>query len=109
MSTSTPSDRGRERNRSRHLSAARRRFGALLLALFFVAVPSLEVQANDAKRAIEKLEGCSGKERAAGTCVNILKRESAGKGKQRIKAQVRGGRIIWYEFDTKSGRVRRAN
>jgi hypothetical protein len=109
MSTSTPSDHGRERKTSRHLCATRRRFGALLLALFFVAVPSLEVHANDARRAIEKLEGCSGKERAAGACIKILKRESAGKGKQRIKAQVRGGRIIWYEFDTNSGRVRRAN
>lgn len=109
MSTSSPSDRGREHGKSRQLAATRRRFGALLLALVFVAVPGREARANDAKRAIEKLEGCSGKERGAGKCVKILKRESAGKGRQRIKAQVRGGRIIWYEFDTKSGRVRRAN
>ena len=83
--------------------------GALLLALLLVTVPTIEAQVGKAQRAIEDLEGCSKQERSSGRCINILKRESAGKGKQRIKAQVRGGRIIWYEFDSKSGKARRAN
>lgn len=109
MSTSTPSEHGRAPLASRVPRAAGRYLGALLLALVLAAMPSIEARAADAKRAIERLEGCSNKERSSGNCINILKRESAGKGKQRIKAQVRGGRIIWYEFDTGTGRVRRAN
>ena len=88
----------------------RSRAGAAVAAALLLALaPSFEALGSDARRAIEELEGCSSAERAKGNCINILKRESAGKGKQRIKAQVRGGRIIWYEYDSKSGRVRRAN
>ncbi len=65
-------------------------------------------QAAKAQRAIEALEGCSAEERKQG-CIHILTRRSAGDNKQAIKAQVRGGRIIWYEYDGKTGRVRRTN
>ena len=68
----------------------------------------LAAPATSAQTAIESLEGCSKKERTSG-CVKILKRQSAGAGKQAITAQVRGGRIIWYEYDKKSGKVRRTN
>ena len=67
-----------------------------------------EAQMASPQRAIERLEGCSDKERKQG-CISILARRSAGEGKQAIKAQVRGGRIIWYEYDSKTGRVRRTN
>jgi hypothetical protein len=70
--------------------------------------PSLQAQASGAQRAIEELERCNKEERKSG-CINILKREPAGEDKQAIKAQVRGGRIIWYEYDKKTGAVRRTN
>ena len=81
---------------------------ALCVGLLLALVPSTQAQVADAQRAIEKLEGCSREERNHG-CIKILKRESAGNGNQAIKAQVRGGRIIWYAFDPKTGRVRRTN
>jgi hypothetical protein len=81
----------------------------LAVALILAIVPSIEAQVASAQRAIEQLEDCSKKERKGDACINILKRESAGKGKEKIKAQVRGGRIIWYEFNKKSGTVRRSN
>lgn len=84
------------------------RLRALCVALLLALVPSAQAQVADAQRAIEKLEACSQKERKSG-CINILKRKSAGDGRQAIKAQVRGGRIIWYEYDTRSGKVRRTN
>ena len=65
------------------------------------------VQANP-KRAIEKLEACSKEERKQ-ACINILDKRPKEKGKQAIKAQVRGGRIIWYEYDSETGKVRRTN
>jgi hypothetical protein len=65
-------------------------------------------QASNPQRAIEKLEGCSKEERKQ-ACINILDKRPAGKDKQAIKAQVRGGRIIWYEYDKKTGKVRRTN
>lgn len=68
----------------------------------------VQAQVANAQKAIEKLEGCSKEERRQG-CVNILKRENRGKNTQAIKAQVRGGHIIWYEFNRKSGKVRRTN
>jgi len=71
-------------------------------------VPSLHAQVGDAQRAIEKLERCDKEERKSG-CINILKRQPAGDDIQAIKAQVRGGRIIWYEFNKKTGAVRRTN
>ena len=78
------------------------------MMLLLTLVPSLQAQVVDAQRAIEKLERCDKQERES-RCINILKRESAGDGKQAIKAQVRGGRIIWYEYDKKTGTVRRTN
>jgi hypothetical protein len=78
------------------------------MMLLLTLVPSLQAQVVDAQRAIEKLERCDKQERESG-CINILKRESAGDSKQAIKAQVRGGRIIWYEYDKKTGTVRRTN
>jgi hypothetical protein len=77
------------------------------LALLLVAGAG-EAGASNPKRAIEKLEGCSKEERKQ-DCINILDRRPAGKDKQAIKAQVRGGRIIWYEYDSKTGKVRRTN
>lgn len=86
----------------------RRWVGAIFMIFLFTLLPALQAQGVDAQRAIEKLEGCDAQERKSG-CINILKRQSAGDGKQAIKAQVRGGRIIWYEYDKKSGSARRTN
>jgi len=80
----------------------------LAVALLLTLVPSIHAQVTSAQQAIEALEGCNRKERKGG-CINILKRRSAGDSKQAIKAQVRGGRIIWYEYDRKTGSVRRTN
>ena len=80
-------------------------FVALLLC--FSGAPS-QAQGAKPQRAIEALEGCSAEERKQG-CINILTRRPAGENKQAIKAQVRGGRIIWYEYNSKTGRVRRTN
>jgi hypothetical protein len=76
--------------------------------LAIALVSTLEAQGNQALRAIEKLEGCSDLERKQG-CVKILKKKPAGDNRQSIKAQVRGERIIWYEYDSDSGEVRRTN
>ena len=97
------------------LSSALKRGGMLcvaallgsLLAIKHV-VPPAHAQAAKARKAIEKLENCSAEERKSG-CIDILKVERRDGDKQAIKAQVRGGRIIWYEYDRKSGRVRRTN
>ncbi len=98
-------------DRSSHNTSHVFRPGVLLLALILTACtwfsPPVQAQAS-AQRAIEKLEGCDAEERKSG-CVRILKVESRQSGKQAIKAQVRGRRIIWYEYDRKSGRVRRTN
>ena len=80
----------------------------LLLVSVVALVPSLQAQGGKAKRAIEDLERCSEQERKSG-CVKILKKKRSGDSAQAIKAQVRGGRIIWYEFDTETGAVRRTN
>jgi hypothetical protein len=83
-----------------------------LRALFFISslslIPLGHAQAAGAQQAIEALENCEQKDRQKG-CVKILKRKPAGKDKQAIKAQVRGGRIIWYEYNVKTGSVRRTN
>ena len=93
----------------KHWSQAWRstRVFGLACALLLPVVPAA-AQSTTAKAAIETLEGCSKKERRGG-CIKILKREPAGNGKQAVKAQVRGGRIIWYEYDKNSGSVRRTN
>ena len=93
--------------------SGRRRFNwrhaqVLLITMALVAVPAMEANASKAKRAIESLEGCSSEERSSG-CVKILKSKSLGGKRQAIKAQVRGGRIIWYEYDGASGQVKRTN
>ena len=80
----------------------------LLIVLLLTLIPSLQAQVGSAQRAIEALESCSKKERKSG-CIKILKQRSAGENKQAVKAQVRGGRIIWYEYDKKTGSVRRTN
>ena len=78
------------------------------MVLLLTLVPPLQAQVTNAQRAIEALEGCSQKERKSG-CIKILKRRPEGKNALAVKAQVRGGRIIWYEYDRKSGAVRRTN
>ena len=78
----------------------------LLAALFLAPAPVLSQ--GGARAAIERLEGCSKEERRSG-CVKILKKRAAGDGREEVKAQVRGGRIIWYEYNRNSGRARRLN
>ena len=80
----------------------------LLTLLLLLGAPPALAQGAGPQRAIEQLEGCSKEERKSG-CIHILTRRSVGENKQAIKAQVRGGRIIWYEYNSKSGRVRRTN
>jgi hypothetical protein len=80
----------------------------LWLALGLAVIMPGAAQVGEAQRAIERLEGCSKQERAQG-CINILTSRPAGENRQAIKAQVRGVRIIWYEFDSKKGTVRRTN
>lgn len=87
---------------------ARRVVVALAIAGLLAGVPALQAQVSNIQRAIESLEGCSREERKQG-CVRILKRKSRGDGREAVKAQVRGGRIIWYEYDSRSGSVRRTN
>ena len=95
-----------------HLYQRSRGYQGLLRALLFIPLISLaplaHAQAGGAKQAIEQLENCDEKS-SKQACVKILKRESAGDGRQAIKAQIRGGRIIWYEYNTKTGKVRRTN
>lgn len=80
---------------------------ALLLVPFLSLIPFAYAQ-SDAQKAIEALENCSQQDRQ-NACVKILKRKPAGEDKQAIKAQLRGGRIIWYEYNVKTGSVRRTN
>lgn len=82
-----------------------------LVAVLALTLPAPLLRADDKpspQRAIERLEGCSKSERKEG-CVNILKRRKGEQGKREIKAEIRGGRIIWYEYDKQSGSVRRMN
>ncbi len=81
---------------------------ALLIVPLMSLAPLAHAQAGGARQAIERLENCDDKN-SKQACVKILKRESADDGKQAIKAQIRGGRIIWYEYNTKTGQVRRTN
>lgn len=83
------------------------RLRALLLVTFFSLAPFAYAQ-SDAQKAIEALENCSQQDRQ-NACVKILKRKPAGEDKQAIKVQLRGGRIIWYEYNVKTGSVRRTN
>ena len=108
MSTSRRPDRAAWQRRSWDAPRVWQRARLLDIALLLTLVPSIQAQVASAQKAIEALEGCSKKERQRG-CINILKRQPAGKNRQAIKAQVRGGRIIWYEYDKKSGSVRRTN
>ena len=80
----------------------------LILALMLALVPASNAQVNKAQRAIERLEKCSKQERQSG-CVDVLKVEQSGKNKLAVKAQVRGARIIWYEYNKKAGKARRTN
>lgn len=81
---------------------------ALFLVFSLCFIPCAHAQPPGAQQAIEALENCGQKDRQQG-CVKILKRKPAGDDKEAIKAQVRGGRIIWYEYDVKTGRARRTN
>ena len=82
---------------------------ALLLVSLLSLIPFAYAQAAPGpQKAIEALEKCSPQDRKNG-CVKILKRKPAGEDQQAIKAQVRGGRIIWYEYNVKTGSVRRTN
>ena len=96
-------DTGRNAGRGRW-----RRARVTLLTALLLAFPVIEAQSSPAKRAIEDMEGCSREERKSG-CVQILKQEKRGGNRVAIKAKIRGGRIIWYEYDGDSGRVRRTN
>jgi hypothetical protein len=80
----------------------------VVLALAIASASTLYAQGNRAQRAIEKLEGCSSRELKEG-CIKILKKTHSEDSKQDIKAQLRGGRIIWYEYDADSGKARRTN
>ena len=84
--------------------------GAFVCAALFglqlaLCTPAL---AASPQQAIESLEGCTAQERKSG-CVRILKREKLDGGKQRIKAEIRGGRIIWYVYNGNTGKARRTN
>ena len=81
---------------------------ALLLIPFISLTPFTHAQVSGAQKAIEALENCSQQDLQK-RCVKILKQKPAGNDKLAIKAQVRGGRIIWYEYDQKTGNVRRTN
>lgn len=108
MWTSNPPDGAPGPSRHGTLRDVWLRLRALAVALLLALVLPVEAQVARAQRAIEDLEKCGKEERKAG-CVEILKVESGKGGKQAIKAQVRGGRIIWYEYESKTGRVRRTN
>ena len=108
MSISSPSDCN-----ARSATRLTRRGAAIPVLILFLALGAAvsnpaRAQAPGAQRAIERLEGCTAQERQS-RCVAILKVEPRGGDKQAIKAQVRGRRIIWYEYDRKSGKVRRTN
>ena len=78
------------------------------MVLVLLSPTPVLAQKAQPQRAIEKLEGCSREERSSG-CVNILASKPAGENRKAIKAQIRGGRIIWYEYNTRTGQVRRTN
>ena len=80
----------------------------IVLACGMLPAAGAWAQSQGPKRAIERLEGCSAEERRSG-CVKILKKKSAGGDLEEIKAQIRGGRIIWYQYNRRSGAVRRLN
>ena len=109
MTTTGPSEQRRQSGISRRFPGIGQLAGFLGAAVLLTALVSPQAEGNNAQRAIEKLENCSAEERDRSSCIKILKRESSKGGRERIKAQLRGGRIIWYEFDKKSGNVRRVN
>ncbi len=83
---------------------ARGIFTVILLTL----TPLTHAQNGGVRQAIEQLEHCSSRESKAG-CVRILKQQPKKNGWRAVKAQIRGGRIIWYEFNPRTGAVRRTN
>lgn len=109
MPTRGPSEAQHKPAAARRLPGPVRRVAALGAAIAISLLLSFHAQGNNAQRAIEKLEKCSSEERSAGRCVKVLKRQSSGDGKERIKVQLRNGRIIWYEYDRKTGKARRVN
>ena len=109
MTNTGPSEQRRKFCLARRFPGIGQLAGFLGAAVLLTALVSLQAEGNNAQRAIENLENCSAEERERSSCIKILKRDSVKGGKERIKAQLRGGRIIWYEFDKKSGNVRRVN
>jgi len=76
--------------------------------LVLAAVAGGAAAAPSPQRAIERLERCSAEELRQ-ACVRILRQERVDDHTVRIKAEIRGGRIIWYQFDLRSGAIRRVN
>ncbi|MEP5763174.1 MAG: hypothetical protein ABJ308_01205 [Halieaceae bacterium] len=99
---------GRQKNGGKWASFWRTARWTLVALPLVLGGLTTQVQAANPQRAIERLEGCTAEERKQG-CIRILARQAAGDNKQAIKAQVRGGRIIWYEYNSKTGKVRRTN
>jgi hypothetical protein len=82
------------------------RAGVVLLLLLFGFAPDIRAQPG-AQQAIERAEGCSPQEQG---CVRILRRRAGDDPDTvHIKAEIRGKRIIWYQYDIRTGRVRRLN
>ena len=106
MSRHLQHDKGRSSRPFCATGSGTARLAAALLAMLLAT--ALQAQNNHVQRAIESLEGCSKQELRQG-CVKVLKKKQSDDGRQLVKAQVRGQRIIWYEFDPDSGRVRRTN
>ena len=109
MTNTGPSEQRVKSGLARRFPGIGQLAGFLGAVALLSALVSLQAEGNNAQSAIENLENCSAEERERSSCIKILKRDSATGGKERIKAQLRGGRIIWYEFDKKSGNVRRVN
>ena len=102
------SDRSSLQGGNRRPRSCNRWLRALLFIVVFSPFTLTHAQAPGARQAIESLENCSQQERR-NNCVKILQRKPVGKNIQAIKAQVRGGRIIWYEYNVKSGSIKRTN
>ncbi len=82
------------------------RAGVIVVLLASGFAPGAHAQPG-AQQAIERAEGCSPQEQG---CVRILRRRAGDDPDTvHIKAEIRGKRIIWYQYDIRTGRVRRLN
>lgn len=86
------------------LPILRRRLLAGLAATLVLSTPPA-IANGGPRQAIEKLENCAPGEKG---CVKILKQRHKGKVHE-VKAQIRGGRIIWYDYDPATQSARRLN